>query len=88
VVLEGQPTKMAGIDVWAIQLPDGNTPPAQLDFQTTYTLQDGTYDFYNLNPGTYRIYAEAWVSGNLYSGATTIEVQAGEEVTSANLNLL
>jgi hypothetical protein len=88
VILEGRPTQMAGIDVWAIQLPDGTTPPDQLEVYTTTSLHDSSYNFYNLNPGRYRIYAEVWVSGNLYSAATTITVQAGDVVTNINLNLL
>ena len=88
VILEGRPTRMAGIDVWATQLPDGTTPPEELQVYTTRSLHDSSYNFYNLNPGRYRIYAEVWVSGNLYSAATTITVQAGDVVTSVNLNLL
>jgi hypothetical protein len=88
VVLEGRPTEMAGIDVWATQLPDGTTPPEELQVYTTTSLHDSNYHFFNLNPGRYRIYAEVWVSGNLYSAATTITVQAGDVVTNINLNLL
>jgi hypothetical protein len=88
VILEGRPTRMPGIDVWAIQLPDGTTPPDELGVWTTYSIQDSTYNLYNLNPGRYRIYAEVWVSGNLYSAATTIQVEAGTTVIDVNLNLL
>jgi hypothetical protein len=88
VVLDGRPTRMSGIDVWATQLPDGQTPPDELGVWTTRSIQDSTYNFFNLDPGIYRIYAEVWVSGNLYSAATTIEVKAGDTVTDANLNLL
>jgi hypothetical protein len=79
---------MAGIDVWATQLPDGTTPPEELQVYTTTSLHDSSYNFFNLNPGRYRIYAEVWVSGNLYSAATTITVQVGDVVTNINLNLL
>jgi hypothetical protein len=88
VILEGVPVEMEGIEVWAIQLPDGLTPPDQLDFQATYSIQDSTYSFFNLNPGTYRIYAEVWVSGNMYSAATTVSVGAGDVVTNVDLSLL
>ena len=88
VVLDGRPTPMAGIDVWAAQLPDGVTPPEELDFETTQSIQDSSYRFYNLNPGRYRIYAEVWVSGNLYSASTTVVVEAGDARTDVNLNLL
>lgn len=88
VILEGRPTRLPGIDVWAIQLPDGTTPPEDLGVWTTYSIQDSTYNMFNLNPGRYRIYAEVWVSGNLYSASTTIQVQAGDTVIDVNLNLL
>jgi hypothetical protein len=88
VILDGRPTPMAGIDVWAAQLPDGVTPPQELDFRTTQSIQDSSYRFYNLNPGRYRIYAEVWVSGNLYSASTTVEVKVGDVRTDVNLNLL
>ncbi len=88
VVLAGQPTNMPGVDVWAMQLPDGSTPADQLDFQSTYSIQDSTYSFYNLNPGTYRVYAEVWVSGSLYSATQTVTIGAGEINTEVNLTLL
>jgi hypothetical protein len=88
VVLAGQPTSMPGVDVWAMQLPDGSTPPDQLDFQSTYSIQDSTYSFFNLNPGTYRVYAEVWVSGSLYSAVQTVTIGAGEINTEVNLTLL
>jgi len=88
VVLAGHPTEMQGIDVWAMQLPDGVTPPENLDFQYTYTIQDSTYSFYNIQPGTYRIYAEVWVSGNLYSATQTVTIGAGETNTQVNLTLI
>jgi hypothetical protein len=50
---------LPGVDVWAIQLPDGTTPPEELGVWTTYSIQDSTYNLFNLNPGRYRIYAEA-----------------------------
>jgi hypothetical protein len=88
VLLSGQPVAMPGVDVWAIQIPDG-TPSGELDFQSTYSIQDSTYSFYNLSPGTYRIYAEVWVSGNLYSAATTVDVTAGsQEITNIDLTLI
>ncbi|MBN1812590.1 MAG: hypothetical protein JXA14_12195, partial [Anaerolineae bacterium] len=62
--------------------------PEELDYQATQSIQDSTYRFYNLNPGRYRIYAEVWVSGNLYSASTTVEVNVGDVRTDVNLNLL
>ena len=88
VILEGRPTRMPGVDVWAIQLPDASTPPEELGVWTTYSIHDSTYNLFNLNPGRYRIYAEVWVSGNLYSASTTIQVEAGATILDVNLNLL
>jgi hypothetical protein len=88
VILDGIPTPMPGVDVWAIQLPDGTTPPEELESWTTQTIQDSTYNIFNLRPGRYRIYAEAWVSGSMYSAATTIQVEAGAGAVRVNLNLL
>jgi hypothetical protein len=88
VILDGRPTPMPGIDVWAIQLPDGTTPHDELGVWTTYSIHNSTYNLFNLNPGRYRIYAEVWVSGNLYSASTTIQVGAGATILDVNLNLL
>ena len=88
VILEGRPTRLPGVDVWAIQLPDGTTPPEELGVWTTYSIHNSTYNLFNLNPGRYRIYAEVWVSGNLYSASTTIRVEAGATILDVNLNLL
>ena len=79
---------MQGIDVWASQLPDENTPLDELDFQYTYSIQDSTYSFYNLNPGTYRIYAEVWVSGNQYSAVQTVTIGAGETNVDVDMTLI
>jgi hypothetical protein len=89
VLLYGNPTPMEGVDVWAMQLPDGVTPPQDLGFYTTYSIHDSTYNFYNLNPGTYRIYAEAWVSGALYTTSTTVVIdQAGPGQVWLGVDLL
>jgi hypothetical protein len=48
----------SGVNVWAYQT---NGP-----VYTTYSIQDGTYHFYNLPAGTYLIYAEYWLSGTRY----------------------
>jgi hypothetical protein len=88
VVLAGQPTEMQGIDVWVSQLPDETTPLDELDFQYTYSIQDSTYSFYNLNPGTYRIYAEVWVSGNQYSAVQTVTIGAGETNVDVDMTLI
>ena len=64
------------------------TPPGELGAWSTYTIQDSTYNLFNLNPGHYRIYAETWVSGNLYTASTTISVEAGQTILDINLILL
>jgi hypothetical protein len=91
VLVEGYPRPMQGVDVWAMQLPDGPTPPpGGWGFYTTYSIHDSTYNFYNLNPGTYRIYAQVWVSGVLYTASDTVEIGdawIGRERTGVNLAL-
>ena len=88
VLVFGIPTPMQGIDVWAIQLPDGSpTPPSGWALYTTYSIHDSTYNFFNLNPGTYRIYAEVWVSGALYSASTTVIVGVGDVNTTVDMTL-
>jgi hypothetical protein len=37
---------------------------------STYSIQDGTYHFYNLPAGTYLIYAEYWQSGTRFTAQT------------------
>ena len=89
VLVKGIAQPMPGTDVWAMQLPDG-PPPPQPDFQTTYAIQDSTYNFYNLTPGTYRIYAQVWVSGVLYTASETVTVNdtwRGQERTDVDLVL-
>lgn len=91
VLIEGFARPMEGVDVWAMQLPDGITPPQSLGYYTTYSIHDSTYNFYNLNPGTYRIYAQVWVSGVLYSASETVTIDdppwGGREKTDVNLVL-
>ena len=87
VMVYGNPTPMQGVSLWAIQLPDGGDPPAGgWGFYPTYSIHDSTYNFYNVNPGQYRIYAEVWVTGVLYSASTSVTV--GEGDTDLMLNLM
>jgi hypothetical protein len=90
VLVEGFAQPMQGVDVWAIQLPDGKTAPGSLGYYTTYSIHDSTYNFFNLNPGTYRIYAQVWVSGVLYTASTTVDLGsewADTEKLDENLTL-
>jgi hypothetical protein len=91
VMIGGIANPMPGVDVWAMQLPDGTTPPDQLGYYTTYSIHDSTYNFYNLNPGTYRIYAQMFdASGVLYTASETVEVDdswIGQERLDVDITL-
>lgn len=88
----GVKAKFQGIDVWAMQMQTGEPPSPplyELDFQSTYTIQDSTYGFYNLQPGRYRIYAEFWYGGNLYSASVILDnLTVGEERALPDLLLV
>ncbi|MBN1873033.1 MAG: pilus assembly protein [Anaerolineae bacterium] len=56
------------------------------DIYQTRAIQDGTYHFYNIPPGNYTVYAEAWVDTELRTARTTISVAADER--NYNVNLL
>ncbi len=73
------PTAMPGADVWAYT--QGS------DVLHTRAIHDGTYHFYNVQPGTYVIYAEAWVGGSLRTVSTSVDVEAGDRLTNINLLL-
>jgi hypothetical protein len=49
-------------------------------------LPNGTFRFYNVEPGTYTVYSEVWEGGVLYWDAETVIVVAGGDLT-VNLNL-
>ncbi len=81
---------MQGVDVWAMQLPDGSTAPEDLTYYATYSIHDSTYNFYNLNPGTYRVYAQVWLSGVLYTATETVLIDdpwIGQQRTDVDLTL-
>ncbi|MBN1581932.1 MAG: hypothetical protein JXA89_14605, partial [Anaerolineae bacterium] len=83
--------KMAGIDVWAIRLqePDGSVDPADLISHSTYSIQDSTYSFYNLEPGLYQIYAEVWVDGRLrWASIPQIRLNAGAVNIELDMTLM
>ncbi len=73
------PTILPGTDVWAYA--QGG------DVLHTRSIQDGAYHFYNVPPGTYIIYAEAWVGGELRTVSTSVTVAADERKFDVNLLL-
>jgi hypothetical protein len=54
----------------------------------TLSIHDGTYHFYNVPPGSYTVYAEAWAGGNLLIDSTTVTVVANERNYGINLLLV
>jgi len=74
----GAPQYLRGVDVWAYS--QGG------EVLRTRTIQDGTYHFYNIPPGTYTVYSAAWVSGQLRWDSTTVTVVADER--NYNVDLL
>jgi hypothetical protein len=80
VLVGGVPRTLQGVDVWAYS-PGGET-------YHTVTIQNGTYGFYNVPPGTYTIYSEVWVGGEPRFATATVIVGADERRTGVNLFLL
>lgn len=72
------PVILPGADVWAYS--QGG------EILHTRSIHDGTYHFYNIPAGTYIIYAEAWMSGQLRTASTQVTVALGER--NYNINLL
>jgi hypothetical protein len=94
VLIEGRSSPMPGVDVWAMQLPEPGMTPTELEnlgYYTTYSIHDSTYNFYNLNPGIYRIYAQMFdTSGVMYTASETVTVGdawIGEEHTDVDITL-
>lgn len=73
------PVLLPGADVWAYA--QGG------EILRTRAIHDGTYRFYNIPPGTYIIYAEAWMSGQLRTATTQVTVAANERNYDVNLLL-
>ncbi len=73
------PVVLPGADVWAYT--QGG------EVLHTRSIHDGTYHFYNITPGAYIIYAEAWMSGQLRTATTQVTVVANERNYSINLLL-
>jgi hypothetical protein len=53
----------------------------------TVSIQDGSYHFYNVPPGTYVVYAETWVAGSRKVASTVITVVADERNYGVTLDL-
>ena len=53
----------------------------------TTSIQDGTYHFYNIEPGTYLIYAQIWQDSVLHTAITNVTVSANERNYSINMLL-
>lgn len=77
-LIGGVPRPMTGVEVWAYS--QGGT------LYHTRSIHDGTYHFYNIPPGTYTIYSEAWIGGYLRLASATVSVVADER--NYNVNLL
>jgi hypothetical protein len=88
VVLDGVAAPIGGVDVRAVRLSEGSAATKEPERHWTLSASDATYHLYNLSPGQYRVYAEVWVSGRLYSASTTIDVKPGEVWTDVDLYLL
>ena len=80
VLVNGIPQTLQGVDVWAY------SPGGQV--LHTITIQDGTYHFYNILPGTYTIYSEIWIGGGLLFTTKTLTVGADERSYGMDLFLL
>ncbi len=73
------PTPLPGTDVWAYT--QGGT------VYHTRSIHDGTYHFYNIPPGSYVIYAEAWVAGQLRTVTAEVTITANQRDYGINLLL-
>jgi hypothetical protein len=73
------PVLLPGADVWAYA--QGG------EVLHSRSIHDGTYHFYNIPAGSYIIYAEAWMSGQLRTASTQATVATGERNYTINLLL-
>jgi hypothetical protein len=71
---------LPGATVWAYT-QDGTQ-------HQTVSIQDGSYHFYNLPPGTYTVYGEAWVDGALQTAVyPSLTLVAGDVRNDIDLPL-
>lgn len=73
------PIILPGADVWAYAR-DGQ-------LHHTRSIHDGTYHFYNIPPGDYIVYAEAWIGGQPRYATTNVSLIADQEDHNINLFL-
>jgi hypothetical protein len=81
VWVRGIPQNRPGVDVWAYSQSTGKA-------YHTFTTGEGQYVFYNIEPGTYTIYSEVWVSGGLYFAIQTVTVSTGDIREDVDLSLM
>ena len=75
----------AGVAVWAYnQNTDVTYQTVSLGSEDNFPK--GTYHFYNIEPGNYRVYSELWVDGWLYWDVRSAEVFA-DGLTTVDLDL-
>jgi hypothetical protein len=77
-----------GVDVWVYQLQSGGAGGGPV--YTTYSIQDGSYHFYNLPPGIYLVYAEYFKNNVRYTYQTTAVIpdQPAPNDVKRDLNLV
>jgi hypothetical protein len=86
VLLEGRPTEMEGVTVWAYRTDGGDCRPGE-PLCVTYSIHDSTYHFYNIEPGPYAIFAEVWVGSLSYTDLRTLTLAAGDVIEGEDLLL-
>jgi len=64
---------ISGVDIWVWRTGE--------PFVYTYSLGNYTYGFYNLDVGTYTVYAEAIINNDLYNRTYTVEVAPDQTIT-------
>ena len=79
---------MKGASVWAYAYADEQTGGAPGPVFKTYSLNDGTYRFYNLPAGSYMIYTEIQTAEGTKFDQRYVSVMAGGEVTNVVLTIV
>jgi len=78
-LVAGVPQPLVGVEVWAYS--QGS------QVYRTRSIHDGSYHFYNIPPGAYTIYAEAWVGGYLRTAVATVTLVSDDLKESIHLLL-